>query len=262
MNRRLAALLAVLLVVAAGGTVTIVTTDDSAKTPAPTESPTATPTPLTAQAGSDLASDLRAETPIPAADAARNAAIGRKLGPVRQEAARFGPKCRVDYSKHLWSSREGTRPTELDLHFTVSFNRPGTGDIDAVHNYWGQTRKGSSHFLIDFEGNCLKLVPLREKAWTVGNANRYSLGIEVIAYGNETRAQWKAAPLFKDQILAKLARRVMDQYGLPLRWVDPEGCVFPPGWTDHNALECGNNHTDVKPNFPYGLFRRQLRSVR
>jgi hypothetical protein len=71
------------------------------------------------------------------------------------------------------------------------------------------------------------------------------------------RLQRLARPVARDAdlprgVLADLMRDAM-RHGIPLRRVDPVGCNFIPGWTDHNALECGNNHTDVLPNFPWDV---------
>jgi hypothetical protein len=66
-------------------------------------------------------------------------------------------------------------------------------------------------------------------------------------------------PIFAKGILAALWRDVLRRNGLPLRRVNPVGCtVQRAGWTDHEALECGNDHHDVTPAFPYDVFQRQL----
>lgn len=270
MNRRLAALIAVMLVLAAGGTVLITANDDN---PAPAPQATATPDALPEGAErkapdgtvGDLGSNLREETGIAEDDAAKNDAIGDSLAPVQQGDAAgrsIAPPCRTDFSGGVWSSRNGVTPTMFVLHYTVSQNRPGWGDVEAIENFFSTVRQGSSHFIVDFEGHCLKIVRGTDKAWTQGNANPWALSVEIIATGSESNAQWRASPLIKDKILARLVRSVMDAHGLPVRRVDPVGCVFPAGWTDHFALECGNFHTDVRPHFPFRVFGRQLRAVR
>jgi N-acetyl-anhydromuramyl-L-alanine amidase AmpD len=213
---------------------------------------------------SDLDSDLRKETGIPAADERRNEAFGQEIGGRPREGKRaIAPPCRTDFSGHVYSDRApGVTPTEFVLHYTVSANRAGWGDVLAIRDFFERTRLGSAHFLMDFEGHCLRMVPGSEKAWTQGNANSYAYSVEIIATGQEPRGLWKESPIFRQRILARLVRSVMDAHGLPLVRVDPVGCVFPPGYTDHNHLECGNNHTDVAPHFPFRLFARQLRTVR
>lgn len=271
--RRVAALVLVVLAAVLGAKVTFDESGLPPVAPAPSVSPTPTaaptvaptPAPATAVAGSDLADNLRAEPDVvgKAAGAAKTSDLARNLAPRGPPATgkTVGPKCQVDYSGHVYSDRTA-RPTEFVLHYTVSHNAKGWGDVYAIRDYFKRTRVGSAHFILDFEGHCLKMVPLRSKAWTQGNANSYAYSVEIIAYGNEPAREWKAAPIFRDKILAGLVRRVMDYGGLPLRRVDPDGCVFVPGWDDHEALECGNDHQDVTPHFPYRLFGRQLRAVR
>lgn len=166
--------------------------------------------------------------------------------------------CRPDFKGRVWSSRNGQRPTEFVLHYTVSANRAGWSDVYAIRDYFARTRVGSAHYIIDFEGHCLKTVPLDGKAWTQGAANPTSISVEIVATGAESRAEWLESRLIQARVLSSLARDVMRLRGIPLRFVNPRGCVFPPGWTDHNALECGNNHHDVTPAFPYAEFQRQL----
>ena len=168
--------------------------------------------------------------------------------------------CRQDFSGRVWSSYS-RKPTELVLHYTVSPNRPGWGDVLGIHSYFKRTRVASSDRIVDFEAHCLQMVPIREcKAWTQGGANGATCAsYEIIATGRESRAAWLASPLIKRGILASIVRDDARRCGIPLRRVDPRGCVFPPGVTDHNALECGNDHTDVAPAFPWDVFMRQLR---
>lgn len=158
------------------------------------------------------------------------------------------------------SSRNGQQALLAVLHYTVSQNRPGLSDVNAI---WGlfNTRSfaASSTFIIDFEGNCLRLMNEKAKPWTQGNFNGRSISVEIVATGGETRQQWLDAPLIKNGILSSLWRDVMRRNGIPLRRVDPSGCtVQQAGWTDHDALECGNDHHDVRPAFPYDVFQKQL----
>jgi N-acetyl-anhydromuramyl-L-alanine amidase AmpD len=222
------------------------------------------PDKLKVQPGSDLDSNLRKETGISKADRRKNEAIGERIRARKRPspARAIAPDCREDFDGHVWSSRNGVTPTQFVLHYTVSSNRAGWDDVYAIKNYFENTRVGSSHFIMDFEGHCLKMVPGSEKAWTQGNANPYSYSVEIIATGRETATQWRNSPLFQNRTLARLVRSVMDAHDLRLRRTNPVGCVFPEGWTDHDALECGNDHHDVTPNFPYWTFANQLDEVR
>lgn len=166
--------------------------------------------------------------------------------------------CRKDFSGHVYSSRNGARVTEFILHYTVSPNVTGWGDVYGVQDYFKRTRVGSATYILDFEGHCLQMTPTSEKPWTTGNANPISETVEIIATGRETRAQWLASPIFKKGVLAELVRDRLRARGLPLRFVDPAGCSYPPGYTDHDHVECGNSHTDVSPAFPFDVFQKQL----
>jgi len=242
---------------------------DDGQTPTPvapivTVSPTpASPVPSVAPK-SDLASDLRAEPAVPgkASGAARTNELAQQQAIARKGFRSNAPpvNCRVDYTGHVYSDRAVARPTMFVLHYTVSANRPGWSDVYAIRDYFKRTRVGSAHYILDFEGHCLKMVPLKRKAWTQGNANSWADSVEIIATGRESRDQWKQAPIFAQKKLAALVRRTMDYHGIRVKLVDPVGCVFPSGWTDHARLECGNFHTDVLPNFPYGKLGTQLHS--
>ena len=158
------------------------------------------------------------------------------------------------------SSRGGAKVRLAVLHYTVSPNRPGTGDMAAIRGLFDRRSfSASSTYLMDFEGHCWQLVPESQKPWTQGNLNPWSISIEIIATGRESRAQWLAAPIFRRGILASLWRDVHRRHGLPLRRGSAPGCgVTRTGWADHDQLGCGNNHTDVRPSFPYAVFQRQL----
>lgn len=281
MNRlpaRVRALLLSLVALCAGVTVTVVVADpdqdgrpDQATVIVERAAPQpagdlAVPTP--ASPGATVAppqSVLRDETPpavrAPELDAGRAANERRddRL-PARPQPVGGAQNysCRQDFSGNVYSSRRGQRPLSAKLHYTVSPNVPGWGDVRAVQGYFKRTRVGSSTFIVDFEKNCLQMVPLDAAPWTQGAFNRTSWSIEIIATGRETRQQWLASPLIRDGMLAALVRDTNQRLGLPLRWVDPVGCVDQLGITDHDLLECGNVHTDVKPAFPTDVFMRQV----
>lgn len=144
-------------------------------------------------------------------------------------------------------------------HFTVSANRPGWDDVYAIKNYL-QSVGLSATFIIDAEGHCLQTAPLDRNPQTQGPFNTSSVSVEIIATGKETRAEWLAMPLIKDGILAALTRDHLLGAGLPLKFVDPVGCTPKAGVTDHDALECGNNHWDVGEQFPFEVVLRDMRA--
>lgn len=165
-----------------------------------------------------------------------------------------------DFSGHVYSDFfSNIAPTEFCLHYTVSPNITGWGDIRGVQGFFKRTMAASSTYIVDFEGHILQMVPLTHKAWTQGTFNPYCrASVEIIATGSETRAQWLNSTLIKGHILSSLMHDVMKSYNLPLRFVDPVGCVAPAGYTDHDHIECGNDHTDVGHQFPFDELKRQL----
>lgn len=165
-----------------------------------------------------------------------------------------------DFSGHVYSDfSPSVTPTEFCLHYTVSPNIVGWGDVRGIQGFFKRTMAASSTYIGDFEGHFLQMVPLTHKAWTQGAFNPFCrASIEMIATGRETRQQWLESTLIKGRKLASLMHDVMKAYHLPLKFVDPVGCAAPPGYTDHNHIECGNSHTDVAPNFPFDVLRKQL----
>lgn len=160
-----------------------------------------------------------------------------------------------------FSSRSGITPRMFVLHYTVSGNRTGFSDMDAIWSWFNNSRsQASSNYLIDFEGHCYLMVSEASKAWTQGAFNSSSISIEFIATGSESAATWKGAGLAGLKKAAKVVADSIRRWDIPFRFVNPDGCTVTAGITDHNRLECGNTHTDVEPNFPYAFFLDLVKS--
>lgn len=167
--------------------------------------------------------------------------------------SQFG--CRNNFITTNFSSRGGEAPRLLVLHYTVSTNRPGEDDVFAIRNFFNSPPSDvSSNYVIDFEGHCQYIVNESAKAWTQLFFNPFSVSIEFIANGHETKEQWLTDGLPGLKKGARVFADAAKRYGIPLEYVNPVGCEVPKGITDHERLECGNSHTDVQPNFPYGRF--------
>jgi N-acetyl-anhydromuramyl-L-alanine amidase AmpD len=140
------------------------------------------------------------------------------------------------------------------LHFTVG------GTIESVWRLFDTGSYGaSSNYGISLTGRCEQWVPDGRKAWAQLAANSAYISIEITT-NDLTRAQWLAAPVIKHGILASLVRDKLRAIGAPAKLVDPVGCNWTAGVTDHSRLECGNTHWDVGKNFPWDVFMRQVRS--
>lgn len=155
-----------------------------------------------------------------------------------------------------FSSRAGATVSEVVLHFTVS----APGSLDAIQNLFNTPSfAASSHIGLELNGRCEQWVKYGDKAWTQGSFNPVSVSVEIIARGTESKETWLNSAIIKQGLLASWVADRLKQFGLPPTRVNPEACTPIAGWTDHNALECGNTHTDVQPNFPYGVFRDQVK---
>lgn len=155
------------------------------------------------------------------------------------------------------SRRPGAKVTMFVIHYTVS----GHKSLWAIYRLFNTPSFGaSSHLILQPNGLCRQIVPWSKNAWTQVSFNSVSESVEITAMGTESRSWWLRQRIFTRGILASIVRDRLRARGLPLRRVNPVGCTPKAGWTDHDALECGNNHHDVKPTFPYDVLARQIRS--
>lgn len=216
----------------------------------------ADPTP--ADEGPGVHEDMRDETPAGAPpDAPREvrSEATSGLGPPLPVGGAQTYECRRRFVRNR-SSRNGAKVRLFVLHYTVS--APGT--LDIIRGLFDRPSFAASS-TFGFEvttGRCELWVPPAEKAWTQGAFNSVSESVEIMARGDEPRSWWLAQPG-----LSKLAQLVADRLrarGLPPDYVDPVGCgVQRAGWTDHDSLECGNSHHDVRPAFPYDVFAARVK---
>lgn len=211
-----------------------------------------------ADVGPDIHEDARDETPPGApADAAEQVIDAPvQTGTPRPPAGAQNYSCRVQLVRNYSDRAPGAKVSQFVLHYTVS--RPGS--LNAIWGLFNTPSFGaSSTLLLEPTGRCLRIVPWDKKAWTQGAFNSVSESVEIMAMGTESRAWWLAQPIIRRGILASIVADRLRARGLPPKFVDPVGCTPRAGWTDHFHLECGNNHHDVKPNFPYDVLAAQIR---
>lgn len=87
------------------------------------------------------------------------------------------------------SSRGGVPPIRIVLHTTEGHNRPGVSDLTGLASYFDGAQ-ASSHLGIDAEGNCVRMVPDEEKAWTQAGYNPGSLSIEQVGFSSQSKTEW------------------------------------------------------------------------
>lgn len=153
--------------------------------------------------------------------------------------------CRSSFVRN-YSSRNGVAPRIIVIHYTVSGNRPGWGDVDAVTGWFNQARSGaSSNYVVDAEAHCRYIVRESDKAWTQAGFNPWSISIEVVNSGKESNLTSAAGYRRLGQIISDSAER----WDIPLRQAAVSGCsVTRSGVIDHSRLgSCGGNHHDITP---------------
>lgn len=262
-----ALLIALVALVAGGGTVALVVEPDDGS-PASTVTVKAPPLVAPAVAVDGPDADTKRDDALPLSPAAvdeleKAATATRAPGdthrelaePLREDAdgpvvTSEGPMaaqeldgCRTRFVSNS-SSRRGARPRVIVWHQTVSRDR-GQASQDGLTAMANRPSSGVSwHLLIGGRsGLCTFTVPLNLKAWTQGNANPFSVGIEVEAYGDEpsyVTAKGRAQLLRQTRAIAK-------RYGIPLQRAVVRNCqVIRPGIAIHRDLGlCGGGHVDV-----------------
>lgn len=168
-----------------------------------------------------------------------------QLPAVTPDAAPQQAGCRTRLV-HNYSSRRGVRPRLLVLHYTVSANRAGWGDVDAVTALFNTPAfAASSNYVVDREGHCAYLVRESDKAWTQATANPVSISWEIINSGREGTLTSGAG---RARLVSTL-RAAAGRWQIPLRAGAVRGCtVARSGVVTHQQLgACGGGHVDVSP---------------
>lgn len=147
-----------------------------------------------------------------------------------------------------WSYRNGTRPSLIVLHYTVSPNRPGWDDVNSIVAFFSRSAtQASSNYVIDNEGHCVLMVPESEKAWAQAGLNSATAcSIEVVNTGSESSYIGPDGGAGQ-RMLAKVVHDCAARWSIPLRRGATSGClVTRAGVVDHATLgACGGGHVDI-----------------
>lgn len=155
------------------------------------------------------------------------------------------PGCRTVFVRNQ-SSRNGVRPQLFTVHYTVSANRPGLADMNAVTTLANSSRAQVSwHFLIDREGHCYYSVPIENKAWTGAALNPHAIQAEVINTGGERPFMDTPGYAKLVQVIRYSARRA----NFPIRRGAVSNCSpTRSGIIQHaDGGYCAGGHTDIRP---------------
>jgi hypothetical protein len=104
-----------------------------------------------------------------------------------------------------FTNRKRTRTRGVVLHVAVS-------NATSLHGFFNSPgANASSHLYVDYKGNTEQYVDADKIAWTSGEGNATTIGIETAGMGN---GKWTDAQLKE---LARLCRWAAEKYGFPLR---------------------------------------------
>lgn len=166
-------------------------------------------------------------------------------------AAPFQRGCLTRSNTANFSYRNGTRPSLIVPHLTVSANRPGWDDVNGIVVFLNRpATSASANYVNDSEGHCALTVAETLKAWTQANLNSATAcSIEQINTGNEPTYAGTAGL----KQLAVIVHDCAKRWGIPLQRASVSGgIVHRAGVIDHYHLgAAGGGHVDVH-NFGAG----------
>jgi hypothetical protein len=180
-------------------------------------------------------------------DAAASPKAPRISGPV-PDASPSQAGCAYRRINANYSFRSGVRPSIIVLHYTVSGNRTGVGDVNAIWAFFNSSSTGaSSNYVIDNEGHCLYMVAESLKAWAQAGFNSATAcSIEVINTGSEPTyiGPYHGAG---EMALARVIHDCAARWHIPLRRASIGSTyVRSAGVTDHASLgSFGGGHSDI-----------------
>ena len=156
---------------------------------------------------------------------------------------------RVPYPSPNYSSRGGTA-----VRLVVVHTAEGSTSIESLGAFFANPNSGvSSHTGADDKVNTVgEYVPPGYKAWTQGNANPYSVAIELCAFAAWSPAEWDAHPNMLENCRLWIAEECA-RFGIPLRRLSAaEAQGGAAGVCGHNELGAsGGGHWDPGPSFPW-----------
>jgi hypothetical protein len=143
-----------------------------------------------------------------------------------------------------FSGRGGTGVRLIVLH-----TAEGATTIESLGNFFANPGSGvSSHAGADDQPGVIgEYVDRPNKAWTQGNANPYSVSIELCAFAGWGPSEWAAHPVMLENTAKWIAEEAA-AFGIPIvRTTDPNGT----GVCMHVDLgSAGGGHWDCGPDFP------------
>lgn len=156
------------------------------------------------------------------------------------------------------SSRRGIKPRLIVLHITVSHNRPGLPDLDAILDFFGQpSTQASSHIVNDAEGHDARCVNDVDKAWTQAAYNPQSLSVEQIEMAAKSTERWMTENRKQLENTALWIAYWSHKYGIPITHSTVRGVC------EHRELgAAGGGHSDVGAGYPLAFVLKKAAEYR
>lgn len=161
-------------------------------------------------------------------------------------AAESAPGCRTANVSNQ-SSREGTRPIGIGVHYPVARNIPGLADMNSLISWLDNpAAKVSYHRIYDWDANCALTVPETRKAWAIAGFNRLTVNYSMMGRG---AADGKFATVAGLRKMATDMARTAERWDIPIRHGRVSGCtIVVTGIIEHgDAGACGGGHVDITP---------------
>lgn len=165
-------------------------------------------------------------------------------------------------------TRGRTQPIQaLAVHTTESHDYPGsTKDISSIWNWFDNpVSEASSHDILDGDGRDWRVVLQKDKAWTIGAANSFTLNYELVGFAAYDLRAWNK----NMRMLKKLAQRIAydaTKYGIPIqrgKVANVGGacvCTKQGVITHNDVTKAGfGTHTDPGPAFPMAAVLRMAK---
>lgn len=168
------------------------------------------------------------------------------------------PRVDVDLRPYIRSNHGSRAKDMIVLHETVSYNKPGLGDIKGVAAYMNSKGYGI-HGIIDKDANSGWLYDPDRVIWHVAGGNYQAIGFELVSEipmmkGNilRFRAWWKR----KRQLdkAAKWIAYLSKAEGIPIRFSNGGEPGVTSHWNVSRAAGIAGGHWDCWPKHQGGYF--------
>lgn len=147
-----------------------------------------------------------------------------------------------------YSSRGGS-----GVRLVIVHTAEGADTYKALGNYFASSSAGvSSHVGIDdTPGRVGEYVKRPNKAWTAGDANPYSVNVELCGFAAWTPADWQRHPQMLDNCAQWIAEECA-YYGIPIRKLASGAAMGgTAGVCGHVDVSGPGGHWDPGPSFPW-----------